>query len=47
MQKRSSKTPKYVNQLAKFIVDTTDTDRLLEEAVQNGKNPAAVLLGRP
>jgi hypothetical protein len=43
MQKRSSKTPKDVNQLAKFIVDNTDK---LEEAVQNGKNPAAVLLGR-
>lgn len=46
MQKRSSKTPKDVNHLAKFIVDSTDTDELLEEAVQNGKNPAAVLLGR-
>jgi hypothetical protein len=46
MQNRSSIFPKADNQLTKLIVDSVDTDKLLEEAMQDGKNPSAVLLGR-
>lgn len=45
MPKRSSKSNLDVNQLAKSIVDST-TEEMLEKAAQEGKNPAAVLLGR-
>ena len=47
MQKRSSKKKKDVNRLAKSIVDQAVTDEQLQEkAIEEGKNPAAVLLGR-
>ena len=46
MPKRSSKSKLDVNQLAKSIVDNTTTEGMLKKAVQEGKNPAAVLLGR-
>lgn len=43
MPKRSSnKQPEDVNALAKFILDKTT----MEQAVSEGKNPAAVALGR-
>lgn len=45
MPKRSSKKKLDTNQLAKYIVDEA-TGELLDKAVQEGKNPAAVLLGR-
>jgi hypothetical protein len=45
MQKRSSKKRLDINQLAKYIVDDA-TGELLNKAVKEGKNPAAVLLGR-
>lgn len=45
MPKRSSKKPD-INLLAKSIVDDTTTGKLLDKAVEEGKNPAAVLLGR-
>lgn len=32
--------------LAKYIVDNAVSDEMLEKATQEGKNPAAVLLGR-
>ena len=44
MPKRSSK--KDINLLAKSIVDGATTEELLNKAVKDGKNPAAVLLGR-
>ena len=34
------------NQLAKSIVDEATMEELLQKAVEDGKNPAAVLLGR-
>jgi len=46
MQKRSSKSKIDVNRLAKSIVDSATTEELLEKAAQDGKNPAAVVLGR-
>jgi hypothetical protein len=43
MPKRSSnKQPEDINTLAKFILDKTT----IEQAVSEGKNPAAVALGR-
>ena len=45
MPKRSSKN-RDINQLAKSVVDDVTTEKLLDKAVQDGKNPAAVLLGR-
>ncbi len=45
MPKRSSKK-KDVNLLAKSIVGEATMENLLDKAVENGKNPAAVLLGR-
>lgn len=35
-----------MNLLAKSIVDETTTEKLLQKAVKDGKNPAAVMLGR-
>jgi len=45
MQKRSS-IKRGVNLLAKSIVDDATTEKLLDKAAKDGKNPAAVLLGR-
>lgn len=39
------KRPRDVSQLAKFIVDRT-VNRMPEPTPRNGKNPAAVALGR-
>ncbi|NLS95066.1 MAG: hypothetical protein GXX96_23155 [Planctomycetaceae bacterium] len=49
MPKRSSKRPRDVNQRAKQIVDEATGDAPEEEeapSVDDGKNPAAVALGR-
>ncbi len=46
MPERSSKKPVDMNRLAKSIVDKTTTEKLLQKAVKDGKNPAAVMLGR-
>jgi hypothetical protein len=45
MPKRSSNT-RDVNQLAKSIVDEATMEELQAKAIAEGKNPAAVLLGR-
>ena len=45
MPKRSSKSRLDVNQLAKSIIDSGATEEMIEKAAQEGKNPAAVLLG--
>ncbi len=44
MPKRSSKTPRDVNQLAKFITDRAAGDKPADAEPE--KNPAAVALGR-
>lgn len=46
MPKRSSKKRMDPNQLAKSIVDEATMEELLQKAVEDGKNPAAVMLGR-
>ncbi|MGD0597934.1 MAG: hypothetical protein ABSA64_10505 [Sedimentisphaerales bacterium] len=46
MPKRSSKKKLDMNLLAKSIVDDSTSEKLLDKAVEDGKNPAAVLLGR-
>ena len=47
MPKRSQKKGVDVNRLAKSIVDQASTDEQLQEkAIEEGKNPAAVSLGR-
>jgi hypothetical protein len=46
MPNRSSKKKLDFNQLAKSIVDDATTEKLLKNAAQEGKNIAAVLLGR-
>jgi hypothetical protein len=46
MRKRSRKTNLDINLLAKSIVDDSTAEKLLDKAVDEGKNPAAVLLGR-
>lgn len=46
MPKRSSKNKTDINLLAKSIVDDSTSEKLLDKAVEEGKNPAAVLLGR-
>lgn len=46
MPKRSSKSRLDVNLLAKSIVDDATTEKLLDKAIEDGKNPAAVMLGR-
>ena len=35
-----------MNQLAKSIVDEATMEELLQKATEDGKNPAAVMLGR-
>lgn len=46
MPKRSSKGSGDINLLAKSIVDDAVTEKLLDKAVEDGKNLAAVMLGR-
>jgi hypothetical protein len=46
MPERSSKKSKDINKIAKSIVDSAITEEILKKAAQEGKNPAAVLLGR-
>lgn len=47
MSKRSRKKEADLNRLAKSIVDQAVTDEQLQQkAIEEGKNPAAVLLGR-
>jgi hypothetical protein len=47
MKKRSRKSGLDLNRLAKSIVDQATTDeQLLVKALEEGKNPAAVSLGR-
>lgn len=46
MPKRSSKKKVDVNQLAAYIVNDATSEELLNKAAQEGKNPAAVILGR-
>ncbi|MGD0077378.1 MAG: hypothetical protein ABSB91_01990 [Sedimentisphaerales bacterium] len=46
MPKRSSKTKFDVNLLAKSIVNDFTSEKMVDKAVEEGKNPAAVLLGR-
>lgn len=44
MPKRSSK--KDINSLAKSIVDQATDEEVMEKAIEDGKNPYAVMLGR-
>ncbi len=46
MPKRSSKNPKDLNLLAMSIEDKATGENLLQKAIEDGKNPAAVMLGR-
>ena len=46
MPERSRKKSKDLNQIAKSIVDEATMEEIQEKAVAEGKNPAAVLLGR-
>jgi hypothetical protein len=46
MQNRSSKKHKDLNLLALSIVDKATGENLLQKAIDDGKNPAAVMLGR-
>lgn len=46
MLKRSSKKRVDLNILAKYIVDAGTDDKVVSKAIAEGKNPAAVLLGR-
>lgn len=47
MPKRSSKQGIDLNRLAKSIIEQATTDEELQQkALQEGKNPAAVMLGR-
>jgi hypothetical protein len=46
MQDRSRKGRKDINQLAKSIVEQATDEELVEKAISEGKNPAAVILGR-
>lgn len=46
MPKRSSKKKVDINQLAKYITDEATGEEILNKAISEGKNPAAVLLGR-
>lgn len=46
MPKRSSKKRLDTNRLAKSIVDEATMEKLLQKVAEDGKNPAAVLLGR-
>lgn len=46
MLKRSSKTKFDVKLLAKSFVKDSTSEKMVDKAVEEGKNPAAVLLGR-
>jgi hypothetical protein len=46
MPERSRKKPGDLNQLAKSIVDEATIEDVQAKAIAEGKNPAAVLLGR-
>jgi len=46
MPERSRKKPSDMNQLAKSIVDEATEEELRTKAIAEGKNPAAVMLGR-
>jgi hypothetical protein len=46
MPKRSSKRPRDPNQLAKLIVDMATGEAAPDSVAADGKNPAAVALGR-
>lgn len=46
MQDRSRKKKLDFNELAKSILDKATMDEVLTKAAQEGKNPAAILLGR-
>ena len=46
MPKRSSKRPRDANQLAKLIVDMATGEVPADNVADDGKNPAAVALGR-
>ena len=46
MPERSRKKSSDVNQFAKSIVDEVTTEELQAKAIAEGKNPAAVMLGR-
>lgn len=46
MPKRSSKNPKDINELAKFITDSATDPDFVQKAVDKGYNLAAVFLGR-
>ena len=46
MPERSRKKPTDLNRLAKSIVDEATAEELQAKAIAEGKNPAAVMLGR-
>jgi len=46
MRDRSRKKSSDVNQLAKSIVDEATMEEIQAKAIAEGKNPAAVMLGR-
>lgn len=46
MPKRSSKNKMDINLLAKSIVGDSTSEKIVDNSVKEGKNPAAVLLGR-
>ena len=46
MPERSRKKSKDINQLAKSIVDEATFEEIQQKAIAEGKNPAAVMLGR-
>lgn len=46
MPERSRKKSSDLNQVAKSIIDEATTDDLQAKAIAEGKNPAAVMLGR-
>lgn len=46
MPKQSRKNSSDVNQIAKSIVDEATMEEIQAKAIAEGKNPAAVMLGR-
>ncbi|MHC4792180.1 MAG: hypothetical protein ACYS8Y_12255 [Planctomycetota bacterium] len=46
MPERSRNKPSDVNRLAKSIVDEATIEEIQAKAIAEGKNPAAVMLGR-
>jgi len=46
MPERSSRKPGDMNQIAKSIVDEATAKIIRAKALEEGKNPAAVMLGR-